>query len=75
MNATENKYDQTYAADDADELVVIVMTRREWFHVDDWRAEVPERYPRRSEARRAAWEAIENAVPMREFLKSVTKPK
>jgi hypothetical protein len=54
----DNPYDAVYAGDDADEIVVIRMTRRQWWHLDDWRAGHPDRYPKRAAERDAAWKAI-----------------
>lgn len=54
-------YDNVYEAPDADEVVTIRMTRRQWWHLDDWRAEHPDRYPKRAAEREAAWAAIEKA--------------
>jgi len=73
VNGTENKYDRVYEGADAEELVVITMTRRQWFHIDDWRAEVPDRYPKRAEQRVGAWQAIEAALPLPVFLKRQRK--
>lgn len=56
-------YDAVYSGDDADEVVVIYMTTRQWWHIDDWLAEHPDRYPKRAAERDAAWRAIENAQP------------
>jgi len=72
---TENKYDRVYEGADADEPVVIVMTRRQWFHLDDWRAEIPDRYPRRAAERTGAWRAIEAALPLPVFMKRAKKEK
>jgi hypothetical protein len=58
-----SQFDHVYSDHDADELVVIEMTRRQWWHLDDWRAEHADRYPKRAAERRAAWEAIAHAVP------------
>jgi hypothetical protein len=58
-----NEFDRVYDAPDADEIVVIRMTRRQWWHVDDWRGEHADRYPKRAAERRAAWRAIEDAQP------------
>lgn len=55
-----NEFDRVYDAPDAEEIVVIRMTRRQWHHLDDWRAEHPDRYPKRAAERTAAWEAIYN---------------
>ena len=56
----DNPYDAVYDGDDADEVVVITMTRRQWWHIDDWRGEFEDRYPKRAAERRAAWEAVFN---------------
>ena len=69
----ETKFDSVYSGDDAEELVVIVMTRRQWWHIDDWRAEIADRYPNRAAERKGAWDAIDHAIPMKEWLKGVTK--
>ena len=58
-------YDAVYSGPDADEIVVIRMTRRQWVHLDDWRAEHADRYPKRAAERAAALEAIEAAEPER----------
>jgi hypothetical protein len=44
-------YDAVYDGDDANEVVAIYMTKRQWWHLDDWRAE-----------HAAAWRAIEAAA-------------
>lgn len=58
-----NPFDRVYDADDADEIVVVRMTRRQWWHLDDWRARHPDRYPNRHREYLAAWRAIEAAEP------------
>jgi hypothetical protein len=58
-----SEFDRVYSGSDADEILVIRMTRRQWWHLDDWRAEHPDRYPNRAKERDAAWHAIENASP------------
>jgi hypothetical protein len=62
-----NPYDTVYDFPDADEIVVIRMTRRQWWHLDDWRAEHEDRYPKRFAERNAALDAIANAVPESEI--------
>jgi hypothetical protein len=54
-------YDAVYDGDDANEVVAIYMTKRQWWHLDDWRAEHADRYPKRAAERAAAWRAIEAA--------------
>lgn len=54
-------YDAVYDDEDANEEVIIKMTRRQWWHLDDWRAEHPDRYPKRAAERDAAWKAINDA--------------
>ena len=44
-----------YDEPDADQTVVIRMTRRQWWHLNDWRAEMPDRYPNRAAEHNAAW--------------------
>ena len=56
-------YDRVYDGDDADEIVVVRMTVRQWWHFDDWRAQHPDRYPKRAAERDAAWSAIYAAQP------------
>jgi hypothetical protein len=56
----DDDYDNVYAGDDANDIVVITMTRRQWWHIDDWRGEYPTRYPKRAAERTAAWAAIDN---------------
>jgi hypothetical protein len=58
-----NPYDRVYDEPDADEVVVIEMTRRQWWHLDDWRAHHEDRYPRRAAECKAAWAAIAHATP------------
>lgn len=58
-------YDAVYSEPDADEIVVIRMTTRQWWHLDDWRAKHPDRYPKRAAEHDAAWRAIEAAKPER----------
>jgi hypothetical protein len=58
----QNEFDTVYDAPDADEVVVIRMTRRQWWHLDDWRAEHPDRYPKRYAERQAALRAIDKAT-------------
>ena len=65
MTVAQNEFDQVYSGDDADEVVVIRMTRRQWWHLDDWRAEHPDRYPKRHAEREAALKAIDAAEPER----------
>jgi hypothetical protein len=60
---TLNEFDIVYDGEDADEILVIRMTRRQWLHLDDWRAEHPDRYPKRYAERQAALEAIDKAEP------------
>lgn len=55
------EFDNVYDQPDADEIVVIRMTRRQLWHLDDWRAEHPDRYPRRAAEREAAWKSIYDA--------------
>jgi hypothetical protein len=55
-------YDAVYDGDDANEVVAIYMTKRQWWHLDDWRAEHADRYPKRAAERAAAWRAIEAAA-------------
>lgn len=57
----DSRYDTVYDGPDADDVVVIRMTRRQWWHLDDWRAEWPDRYPNRAREREAALRAIEEA--------------
>jgi hypothetical protein len=54
-------FDAIYDEPDADEIVVIRMTRRQLWHLDDWRAGHADRYPKRAREREAAWAAIEAA--------------
>ena len=62
MTSVENEFDTVYDAPDADEVVVIRMTRRQWWHLDDWPAEHPDRYPKRYAERQAALKAIDEAT-------------
>ena len=56
-------FDAVYSHEDANEIVVIRMTKRQWWHLDDWRAQYPDRYPKRAAERAAAWQAIYDAEP------------
>ncbi len=56
-------FDAVYSQPDADEIVIIRMTKRQWWHVDDWRGMHPDRYPKRAAEREAAWRAIHNPEP------------
>jgi hypothetical protein len=57
----QNEFDTVYDSSDADEIIVIRMTRRQLWHLDDWRAEHQDRYPKRYAERQAALEAIAHA--------------
>lgn len=59
----DDRYDKVYDEPDADQVLVIRMTRRQWAHLNDWRAEMPDRYPNRAREHAAAWDAIETAEP------------
>lgn len=65
VTAGSHDYDAVYDHPDADEIMVIRMTRRQWWHLDDWRGEHKDRYPKRAAERDAAWRAIEKAEPER----------
>lgn len=58
-----NEFDAVYDYPDAEDMVVIRMTKRQWWHLDDWRAEHPDRYPKRAAESAAAWRAIHEAQP------------
>jgi hypothetical protein len=60
---SDSVYDSVYDEPDADEVVVIRMTRRQLWHLDDWRAEHPDRYPKRAAERESALRAIDQAEP------------
>jgi hypothetical protein len=66
-----NEWDGIYDAEDADEVVVIRMTRRQWWHLTDWRAEHPDRYPNRAAERLAAWKAVDEAKSEKEIVAEI----
>lgn len=51
--------DLVYDYPDADTIVTVRMTRRQWHHIDDPLAADPDRYPNRAAERAAAWKAID----------------
>jgi len=71
----DNQFDRVYNEPDANELVVVVMTMRQWWHLDDWRAEVPDRYPNRAQEREAAWKALNNPTPLKQWLQARRRQK
>lgn len=56
---TPGDFDHVYDQPDAGDLVAITMTRRQWWHIHDWRGEHPDRYPCRARERQAALVALD----------------